>query len=76
MLDKSKNTITKIKKELQEVGLLEQVKTGFNRPNKLYLHEIETNITIEKEIQNSTSNDDESSNIKDSQTMGLQNPKT
>lgn len=75
MLDKSKNTITKIKKELQEVGLLEQVKTGFNRPNKLYLHEIETNITIEKEIQNSTSNDDESSNIKDSQIMGLQNPK-
>lgn len=76
VLDKSKNTITKIKKELQEVGLLEQVKTGFNRPNKLYLHEIETNITIEKEIQNSTSNDDESSDIKDSQIMGLQNPKT
>ncbi|MEB6067587.1 replication initiator protein A [Staphylococcus arlettae] len=75
VLDKSKNTITKIKKELQEVGLLEQVKTGFNRPNKLYLHEIETNITIEKEIQNSTSNDDESSNIKDSQIMGLQTPK-
>lgn len=75
VLDKSKNTITKIKKELQEVGLLEQVKTGFNRPNKLYLHEIETNITIEKEIQNSTSNDDESSDIKDSQIMGLQNPK-
>ena len=75
VLDKSKNTITKIKKELQEVGLLEQVKTGFNRPNKLYLHEIETNITIEKEIQNSTSNDDESSDIKDSQILGLQNPK-
>lgn len=75
VLDKSKNTITKIKKELQEAGLLEQVKTGFNRPNKLYLHEIETNITIEKEIQNSTSNDDESSDIKDSQILGLQNPK-
>ncbi|MFH4928811.1 replication initiator protein A [Staphylococcus cohnii] len=75
VLDKSKNTITKIKKELQEAGLLEQVKTGFNRPNKLYLHEIETNITIEKEIQNSTSNDDESSDIKDSQILGVQNPK-
>ncbi|PTE69330.1 hypothetical protein BUY46_03490 [Staphylococcus devriesei] len=25
----------------QEVGLLEQVRTGFNRPNKLYLHDIE-----------------------------------
>ncbi|MDG0826419.1 replication initiator protein A [Staphylococcus equorum] len=75
VLDKSKNTITKIKKELQEVGLLEQVKTGFNRPNKLYLHEIETNINIEKEIQNSTSNNDESSDSKDSQIMGVQNPK-
>ncbi|MFQ3845879.1 replication initiator protein A [Staphylococcus shinii] len=75
VLDKSKNTITKIKKELQEVGLLEQVKTGFNRPNKLYLHEIETNINIEKEIQNSTSNNDESSDIKESQIMGPQNPK-
>ena len=75
VLDKSKNTITKIKKELQEVGLLEQVKTGFNRPNKLYLHEIETNINIEKEIQNSTSNNDESSDSKESQIMGVQNPK-
>ncbi|MEB8103758.1 replication initiator protein A [Staphylococcus xylosus] len=75
VLDKSKNTITKIKKELQEVGLLEQVKTGFNRPNKLYLHEIETNINIEKEIQNSTSNNDESSYSKESQIMGVQNPK-
>ncbi|WP_232188810.1 replication initiator protein A [Mammaliicoccus sciuri] len=51
VLGKSKNTITKIKKELEEVGLLEQVKTGFNRPNKLYLHEIETNINVEKQIQ-------------------------
>ncbi|MFG0935044.1 replication protein, partial [Staphylococcus sp. 231237_7MaSpsaltlick] len=56
-------------------GLLEQVKTGFNRPNKLYLHEIETNINIEKEIQNSTSNNDESSDSKESQIMGVQNPK-
>lgn len=48
ILDKSKNTITKIKKELQEVGLLEQIRTGFNRPNKLYLHDIETNISVEK----------------------------
>lgn len=75
VLDKSKNTITKIKKELQEVGLLEQVKTGFNRPNKLYLHEIETNINIEKEIQNSVSNNDESIDSKDSQIMGVQNLK-
>nr|WP_234017720.1 replication initiator protein A [Staphylococcus simulans] len=39
ILDKSKNTITKIKKELQEVGLLEQIRTGFNKLNKLYLHD-------------------------------------
>lgn len=51
ILDKSKNTITKIKKELQEVGLLEQIRTGFNRPNKLYLHDIETNISVEKNEQ-------------------------
>ncbi|MDS3943209.1 replication initiator protein A [Staphylococcus epidermidis] len=75
VLDKSKNTITKIKKELQEVGLLEQVKTGFNRPNKLYLHEIETNINIEKEIQNTTLNNKEPSDGTDSQKMGVQNPK-
>ena len=75
VLDKSKNTITKIKKELQEVGLLEQVKTGFNRPNKLYLHEIETNINIEKEIQNTTLNNKEPSDRTDSQKMGVQNPK-
>src|SRR5699024_8087068 len=43
VIDKSKNTITKLKKELQEGRLLVQVKTGFKRPNKLYLHEIETN---------------------------------
>lgn len=71
ILDKSKNTITKIKKELQEVGLLEQIRTGFNKPNKLYLHDIETNISVEKSIQSSstTYNDNES------QILGLQNPK-
>ncbi|NFY94739.1 replication initiator protein A [Staphylococcus aureus] len=62
ILDKSKNTITKIKKELQAVGLLEQIRTGFNKPNKLYLHDIETNINVEKSIQSSsiTYNDKES----------------
>ncbi|RIN24110.1 replication initiator protein A [Mammaliicoccus vitulinus] len=75
VLGKSKNTITKIKKELEEVGLLEQVKTGFNRPNKLYLHEIETNINVEKQIQKNTENNDELSNSKESQSLGVQNPK-
>ncbi|MGX0517643.1 replication initiator protein A [Staphylococcus hominis] len=71
ILDKSKNTITKIKKELQEVGLLEQIRTGFNKPNKLYLHDIETNISVEKNIQTSSV----THNNKESQNLGLQNPK-
>ncbi|ERH33949.1 replication-associated protein RepA (plasmid) [Staphylococcus equorum UMC-CNS-924] len=75
VLDKSKNTITKIKKELQEVGLLEQVKTGFNRPNKLYLHEIETDLNIEKEIQNSNQSTYEDSDTMESQKVGVHNPK-
>ena len=70
ILDKSKNTITKIKKELQEVGLLEQIRTGFNKPNKLYLHDIETNISVEKSIQSSSI----TYNDKESQNLGLQNP--
>ena len=71
ILDKSKNTITKIKKELQEVGLLEQIRTGFNKPNKLYLHDIETNISVEKNIQTSSVTCDN----KESQNLGLQSPK-
>ena len=70
ILDKSKNTITKIKKELQGVGLLEQIRTGFNKPNKLYLHDIETNINVEKSIQSSSI----TYNDKESQILGLQNP--
>ncbi|WP_145426296.1 replication initiator protein A [Staphylococcus haemolyticus] len=70
ILDKSKNTITKIKKELQAVGLLEQIRTGFNKPNKLYLHDIETNISVEKSIQSSSI----TYNDKESQILGLQNP--
>ncbi|MCE5039490.1 replication initiator protein A [Staphylococcus auricularis] len=71
ILDKSKNTITKIKKELQEVGLLEQIRTGFNKPNKLYLHDIETNISVEKDIQTSSVTHDDM----ESRNLGLQNPK-
>ncbi|MEA1227481.1 replication initiator protein A [Staphylococcus aureus] len=75
VLGKSKNTITKIKKELQEVGLLEQVRVGFNQPNKLYLHEIETNISVEKEIQNASLNEQKNSDDAESQKMGVQSPK-
>lgn len=74
LLSKSKNTITKIKKELQEVDLLEQVKVGFNRPNKLYLHDIETNLEVEKKIQNDDEDIKEHSNSKESQNLGVHNP--
>ncbi|MCT2553860.1 MULTISPECIES: replication initiator protein A [Staphylococcus] len=75
VLGKSKNTITKIKKELQEVGLLEQVRVGFNQPNKLYLHEIETNISVEKEIQNASLNEQKNSDDADSHFLGVRSPK-
>ncbi|MFY0486528.1 replication protein, partial [Staphylococcus haemolyticus] len=52
------------------VGLLEQIRTGFNKPNKLYMHDIETNINVEKSIQSSSI----TYNDKDSQILGLQNP--
>jgi hypothetical protein len=70
ILVKSKNTITKKKKELQAVGLLDEIRTGFNKPNKLYLHDIETNISVEKSIQSSSI----TYNDKESQILGLQNP--
>src|SRR5699024_3519998 len=75
VLGKSKNTITKIKKELEEIELLDKVKTGFKRTNKLDLQENETNINVEKQIQKTTENNDELSNSKDSQSVGVQNPK-
>lgn len=34
---KSETTLSKIKKELEDVELIEQQKIGFNRPNKIYL---------------------------------------
>ncbi|SUM39878.1 replication-associated protein RepA [Staphylococcus hominis] len=46
-------------------------RTGFNKPNKLYLHDIETNISVEKNIQTSSATHDN----KESQILGLQNPK-
>lgn len=47
LLNCSKNTVTKIKKELEDKGLLLQIKQGFdpktkrNRPNRLYLADLE-----------------------------------
>ena len=40
ILDRSKPTVLKIKKELKELGLLREVKQGKNRPNRLYLQNV------------------------------------
>lgn len=42
ILNKSENSIIKIKKELEKVGLLKQKRVGFSKPNKLYLFEPES----------------------------------
>ncbi|OEK58905.1 replication initiator protein A [Staphylococcus equorum] len=39
ILNKSNNTVSKIKKELEEVGLLKQKRVGRSQPNKLYIAE-------------------------------------
>jgi len=39
ILNKSSNTVIKIKKELEQAGLLVQKRTGLSQPNKLYIIE-------------------------------------
>ena len=46
LLDKGKMKVTKIKKELQEHGLLREVRQGLNKPNRLYLQLVDTNLEI------------------------------
>lgn len=46
LLDKGKMTVTKIKKELQEHGLLREVRQGLNKPNRLYLQLVDANLEI------------------------------
>ncbi|HEN0219099.1 TPA: replication initiator protein A [Streptococcus agalactiae] len=41
ILDKSKPTVIKIKKELTEIGLLREVRQGNNKPNRLYLQNVD-----------------------------------
>ena len=48
---KSKQTVVKIKKELEAYGLLEQKRMGVNRPNRLYLLQPEVTATDVYEIQ-------------------------
>ena len=46
LLDKGKMKVTKIKKELQEHGLLREVRQGLNKPNRLYLQLVDANLDI------------------------------
>ena len=46
VLDKSKNTVIKIKKELTDLGLLREVRLGKNRPNRLYLQNVDPTTQI------------------------------
>lgn len=57
LLNKSENTVTKIKKDLEKAGLLLQQKMGFdpvkkkNFPNRLYLADLEVNATDIYQLQ-------------------------
>lgn len=57
LLNKSENTVTKIKKDLEKAGLLLQQKKGFdpvkkkNFPNRLYLADLEVNATDIYQLQ-------------------------
>ncbi|MSU87443.1 replication initiation protein [Streptococcus dysgalactiae subsp. dysgalactiae] len=46
LLDKSKPTVTKIKKELADMGLLREVRQGNNKPNRLYLQNVDATCQI------------------------------
>ena len=46
LLDKGKMKVTKMKKELQEHGLLREVRQGLNKPNRLYLQLVDANLEI------------------------------
>ena len=46
LLDKGKMKVAKIKKELQEHGLLREVRQGLNKPNRLYLQLVDANLEI------------------------------
>ncbi|MGV3125176.1 replication initiator protein A [Staphylococcus epidermidis] len=53
ILNLGKNKIVKIKKELENVNLLEQKRQGLNKPNKLYLMKPDVNINDIYKIQES-----------------------
>ena len=46
LLDKGKMKVTQIKKELQEHGLLREVRQGLNKPNRLYLQLVDSSLEM------------------------------
>ena len=46
LLEKGKMKVTQIKKELQEHGLLREVRQGLNKPNRLYLQLVNANLEV------------------------------
>lgn len=44
LLDRGKTTIHKIKKELKSAGLLREISQGANRPNRLYLQNVDASL--------------------------------
>src|SRR5699024_6067298 len=71
ILNLSKPTIIKIKKELVNTGLLEQKRRGLNKPNLLYLMKPDITENDIYEIQQSE-NDEESSSIKEVKNFNFQ----
>ncbi|CAI3403797.1 replication initiator protein A [uncultured Enterococcus sp.] len=67
LLDKSRGTVIKIKKELNKLGLLREVRQGLNKPNKLYLQLVDAShqiIEFYDELGNSiVLSDDKSENL-------------
>ena len=51
LLDKSKATVQKIKKELAENGLLREVKQGSNKPNRIYLQNVESSREVHEKYE-------------------------
>lgn len=51
LLDKAKATVQKIKKELTEHGLLREVKQGANKPNRLYLQNVEADREVHEKYK-------------------------
>lgn len=69
-LNSSEKTIIKVKKELREVGLLEEIRQGNNLPNRIYISQVDgavenTVLELEKVQTNKIDiNDTDNNNIK------------